>query len=295
MKLNKLLRPGMLSFAIQRVCTWYVVRLPVARLIARRRPQGLRSDAPRQSAEIVRALERDGYSMLPRFVDEDTVKRIHDHLRGAVLSERFAARRAGFIIDEVPENVHVAEYQVEHLLKSPDIVALTHNPVLLDVATRYLGCRPTMSNLSLWWSLPADGTAQEAENYHRDVDDWRFVKFFLYLSEVDATAGPHRFVRGSHKSSHFLFIRRLTDKAVERVFGRSHCLPIFGRPGDAFLEDTFGLHKGEPPSVNRRLVFQIQYSINPIPVYDYHPRLIEQEPAKFDPYMARLYMVRAPA
>lgn len=291
MKLRKLSRPGMLSFMLQRICTWHPLRFQSAKLLARLRPRRQLTSESGAASDLVQDLERDGYSLLPQFVDAATVQRIRKHLEGAFLSERFAPRRSGFTLDEVPDNVHVAEYAVEHLIKSQDIVALTHNPLLLDVATLYLGCKPTISNFSVWWSIPADGTAQEAENYHRDVDDWRFVKFFLYLSDVSATAGPHRFVKGSHKSSRFLVTgRRFTDAAVEAAFGKENCLSMLGNAGDAFLEDTFGLHKGQPPFGSRRLVLQIQYSINPIAVYDYEPRPIDKIPELFDEYIARLYM-----
>ena len=176
------------------------------------------------------------------------------------------------------------------MLQQPDIVALTHHPLLLDVATAYLGCRPTISSMSVWWSLPGGGAAQEAENYHRDVDDWRFVKFFLYLTDVDAECGPHRFVRGSHRSSRFLLIRRIDDAEVARAFPAADHLEMTGRAGDAFLEDTFGLHKGQPARKGRRLVLQIQYSVNTIPVYDYRPVAAAEPPRGFDPYVARLYI-----
>lgn len=290
MKLKKLFASGFFSFAIQRLCTWHVLRSMVAKFIALRRPTRHPSRALEREKEIVSDLNEQGYAWLPQFVDTSTISRIKQHLEGAELSERFAERRSGFTLNNVPAGVHVAEYKTQHLLNSPDIVSLAMHPLLLDAAAGYLGCKPTISNLSLWWSLPADGSAQEAENYHRDVDDWRFVKFFLYLTDVDETAGPHRFVKKSTKSSRFLFIKRFTDSEVERVYGIDNCLTMLGRGGDAFLEDTFGLHKGQPPTGKRRLVFQVQYSINPISVYEYLPCEIENSDLVSDPYVARLYI-----
>jgi hypothetical protein len=34
-----------------------------------------------------------------------------------------------------------------------------------------------------------------------------------------------------------------------------------GCAGDAFLEDTFGIHKGQPVVEGRRLIFQVVYSM----------------------------------
>lgn len=290
MNLKKLFSPGIISFAVQRICTWHILRSLIAKLIAQRRPKRDPSDNLVRERKIVSSLENDGYAWLPQFVDAATISRIQHHLKGAALSERFADRRSGFTINNVPSGVHVAEYETQHLLRSSDLVGLAMHPLLLAAASGYLGCKPTISSLSMWWSLPADGSAQEAENYHRDVDDWRFVKFFLYLSDVDETAGPHRFVKKSTKSSRFLFIKRFTDVEVEHAYGIDNCLTMIGRSGDAFLEDTFGLHKGQPPTAVRRLVFQVQYSLNPISVYQYDPCEIENSELIHDPYVARLFV-----
>lgn len=287
MKPARLLRPAMWSYALQRLCTWYPVRRPLAALVAATKPAA----QPARSAEsdrIAADLARDGIAHLPAFVAADVLSRIRRHLEGAPLRERFPPCRGEFALDAVPENVHVAEYSIAHILRSADVLALANHPSLLSAAGRYLGCKPTISSMSIWWSLPADGSAQEAENYHRDVDDWRFVKFFLYLTDVDAAAGPHRFVRGSHRRGNFLRVRRFTDAEVARGYPAADLLEITGKAGDAFLEDTFGLHKGQPPLAARRLLLQVEYSVSPIAVYAYDP--VPVDSAQVDPYVNRLYV-----
>lgn len=288
MRIARLFEPGMWLFVAQRMITWYPLRRWLTALVAATRPRQTARAA--RGAQLSAQLEMDGIAPLPGFIDQATLLRIRAHLDGLELRERFAARRAGFTLDNVPENVHVAEYATEDVLHCPDVVALANHPQLLDAAARYLGCKPTISNISIWWSLPADGTAQEAENYHRDVDDWRFVKFFLYLTDVDEGAGPHRFVRGSHRTRNFLRIRRIPDHEVASAFPAKDCLSIHGEAGDAFLEDTFGLHKGQPPQQRRRLLLQVQYSICPIAVYTYRPTIVAAMPVALDAYINRLFI-----
>jgi hypothetical protein len=227
--------------------------------------------------------------MLGNLLDAGAIARIHAHLEGACLRERFPPYRGLFKLENIPQNVHVAEYLTEHIVKCPDLLKIANDPRMLAAAASYLGCKPTISNLSIWWSLPADGTAQEAENFHRDVDDWRFVKLFVYLSDVGMGGGPHCFVRGSHRSWRFLRKRRLADQEVSAMFPAADMLQIQGRAGDAFLEDTFGLHKGQPPRSERRLLFQVEYSVNPIAVYEYDPAAMSV-PVEIDPYVNRLYI-----
>jgi hypothetical protein len=287
-RIARLLRPAMWSYALQRSCTWYPLRRALATLAVAGKPSHTGDET--ESHALLGTLQRDGVAMLPSFIASDVIERIKRHLDGAVLQERFPPRRTGFTLDAVPVNVHVAEYDVEHVVRSPDVIAIANHPKLLETAARYLGCKPTISNLSIWWSFPADGTPQEAENYHRDVDDWRFVKFFLYLNDVDAGGGPHCFVRGSHRSWRFLRKRRLRDEQVAAAFDPADLFTISGNAGDAFLEDTFGLHKGQPPVNKRRLLFQVEYSVNPIAVYTYRPLMVTHANLALDRHINRLFV-----
>jgi hypothetical protein len=283
-----LLRPAIWSYAVQRLCTWYPLRRMLAGLVAATRPAYVWEGAA-EAAKLEGELRTDGVAFLRGFVAPEIVGRITEHLQAASLKERFPPCRGNFTLDTVPDNVHVAEYETSHILRCPDVVAIANHPLLLGAAARYLGCKPTISNISIWWSLPADGTAQEAENYHRDVDEWRFVKFFLYLSDCDESAGPHCFIRGSHRSPRFLRIRRIDDSEVSKVFPAEDRLRITGAAGDAFLEDTIGLHKGQPPTGKRRLLLQVEYSISAIAVYQYRPNGAAPAGIEIDGYVNRLY------
>lgn len=288
MKKYRLLDPAIWMFAAQRLCTWYPLRGMLADLLATTRPR--RNIHSRSRSSLAEQLHRDGIAHLPQFINRDVIQRIRNHLEGLPLRERFAAQRTDFTIDNIPENVHVAEYAAKDIIKCADVLAIANHDDLLEAAAQYLGCKPTISNISIWWSFPADGSAQEAENFHRDVDDWRFVKFFLYLTDVDGDSGPHHFVRGSHRSGKFLRTRRYRDEEIRNFFPHENQLSIHGQAGDAFLEDTFGLHKGEPPRLTPRLLLQVQYSICPIAVYKYEPESLIDFKYPIDAYTNRLYI-----
>ena len=112
------------------------------------------------------------------------------------------------------------------------------------------------------------------------------------MTDVDESGGPHCFVRGSHRSSRFLRIRRIRDDEVNQAFSSSDRLKIKGCAGDAFLEDTFGLHKGQPPTGRLRLLLQFEYSINPIAVYNYSATIPSPDGPVIDGYVNRLYFGR---
>jgi hypothetical protein len=155
----------------------------------------------------------------------------------------------------------VADIASAPLLKALHDIAFDEN--LVELAARYFGCRPYVDSIQAWWSLTGNDEPQEAENFHRDNDGIRFLKFFLYLTDVGEEDGPHKFVVSSHTEAKLLERRRFNDAEVERAFGKNRILTITGQAGDAFMEDTFGLHKGQLPVTGRRLLAQVRYSIRP--------------------------------
>jgi hypothetical protein len=48
---------------------------------------------------------------------------------------------------------------------------------------------------------------------------------------------------------------------VDEAFGSHRIRVITGKAGHAFLEDTFGVHKGQLPTKGRRLAVQFLYSV----------------------------------
>jgi hypothetical protein len=150
---------------------------------------------------------------------------------------------------------------------------LSQDPVLGEIAARYLGTVPKLVGTALWWSYPeqADASSRNhaAQMFHFDLDDFKFIKFFFYLTDVDETAGPHVVVRGTHGSKgclrqgrEALAVRRYTDEEIEAVYGRERIVRITGQAGTGFIEDTLCIHKGAPPTGRERLVFQLQYALN---------------------------------
>lgn len=291
MNVYKFFRLSFCNYCFQRLVTWYPLRKLMTGMVLFFVP-GYQKKLTDEDLELSRIIGDHGYAPLPNFLSPGAVEKIFRHLDGRSLIERFGERRRGFDLKTVPKNVHVAEYEVSDILNCPEVVSIANNENLIGAAAAYLRCKPTISNINIWWSFPASGPPQEAENYHRDVDDWKFVKFFLYLTDVDEDNGPHCFVRGSHKTSNFLRIKRIKDSEVFSKFPKSSELMIGGKSGDGFLEDTFGLHKGRQPVKASRLVLQVEYSVFPIGVYRYNPINLVTS-SNIDPYINRLYFKKS--
>jgi hypothetical protein len=175
---------------------------------------------------------------------------------------------------------HVGYHRDEDVVAAPYLLAIANDPKIVDAMHCYFGCRPVISYLAAWWSYPTGVGPQQAENFHRDVDDWSFIKLFVYLTDVDAESGPHVYVRASAGSPRLNAIRRFRDEEVVAAFGEEALAVQTAEAGSAFLENTFGLHKGTQVQRGTRLIFQAVYSLNPVP---YGPR---RPVARFDQHLA---------
>jgi hypothetical protein len=255
----------MLFFA-QRLVLFPSLRRLMASLLARTLPR--RASPSRPGSEAIR-LKEDGFAELQGLLSPERIRAIRDFLAELPLYDRFSEGRGLFRLEDAPAGCHVAVYRERDLVRCPEVAEVANDPRVLSIAAEVLGARPTISGVSAWWSLPAAEPPKDAELFHRDVDDWAFVKLFVYLTDVSDDSGPHVFVRGSHLDNLLLRIRRYQDAEVEAVLDRRRIRVLCGKAGTAFLENTFGLHKGRHPTTRRRLLLQVQYSLFPIFAEDY--------------------------
>lgn len=199
--------------------------------------------------------------MMPGFLQPHQAARLVEILSDMVCQDPWKPEKGRLRIEDAPPETHVADIPDAATLKAASDIAFDRR--LLAMASAYFGSVPYVDSIQAWWSLSGNTVAEEAENFHRDNDRIRFLKFFLYLTGVDVEQGPHNFVRGSHVDPRLLERRQYADEEVEACFGNNCMLAITGKAGDAFLEDTFGVHKGQLPTAGRRLLLQVRYAITP--------------------------------
>jgi hypothetical protein len=154
----------------------------------------------------------------------------------------------------------------------PAVKKLERDPGLLAIAAKFLGADPIHMATEIWWSFPVAATSFEqlraAQVFHYDLDDYRFIKFFFYLTDVDLSSGPHILIRGSHKNkkfSHQLLGTRCAskdDREIIDCYGAENVVTLCGPAGFGFVEDSSCFHKGTLPTGKERLLLQIEYAIN---------------------------------
>ncbi len=262
----------------------------IARGINLRRPRTTRPGEAAQR-DIASGLRTDGYAIIPNQLAAWQIDEMRTYLDG----HRVVLRGGGMAsIDSIPKGTTIADYRLETVLNCPHLLALMNAPCLIGLAKEFLGCAPTISTVGIRWSFPGARMEATTQGFHRDTDDWRFFKFFTYLTDVDKGCGPHLYVRGSHRTAGTFRAVRIEDATVERRYGRDAVVTITGPRGTSFVADTYGIHAGPIPTAAPRLMVEVGYSVLPVFAIRYRPVALER-PTGVDPYINRLLLAAEPS
>jgi hypothetical protein len=154
------------------------------------------------------------------------------------------------------------------LNKESVIKDLLTSKSFLSLASNYLNTNQVSISAAFFISNPVEISDSEkyanAQYFHWDNDFTKFLKFYIYLSDVDIESGPHIFIPYTHKKKLFQhsLCRLYSDKNILNSYNEN--IKFVGRKGAAFFEDSYGLHKGETPTKNSRLLLNVHYGRNKI-------------------------------
>ena len=211
-----------------------------------------------------------------------------DEIGSFLESDRFIFRDGKTApISARPAAATIADLPLATVLRCPHVLDVANRPELVSIASKYIGCLPTISTIGIRWSFPGPLVQAGTQEFHRDPDDWRFVKFFVYLTDVDGDCGPHHYVFGSHLQRPPLFARTSSRAEIENRYGMERVTAITGRRGTAFFAETAGIHAGPVPATKPRLMLEIGYSVLPVFALRYMP-LQDLRATMYDKYMNRL-------
>ncbi len=179
------------------------------------------------------------------------------------------------IYNQIKNTPALAEGTLQHfetdtLLTIPEFKAIATAPEILNIAAMWLGAEPKVIDVSAWRSTVTGDTPEGAQMWHRDMDDWRACKLFMYLTDVGPENGPHMFVPGSHRREFFedrdlppdrFFVGASRSDVIEAQVDTFPRVEFCGPAGTLWLENTYGFHRGRPVTKGERAVFQVLYAL----------------------------------
>ena len=151
---------------------------------------------------------------------------------------------------------------------------------VLEIASIYLNYIPQLFEVYVEKTMPVGSdTPSHSQNWHRDPEEKRTLKVFIYLSDVNEESGPFTYVLGSSPTGtgkyKNLFPQKLphgsypSEKDVASEANSKDLLIATGLQGSIIFCDTSGLHRGGYARSEYRIMSTGFY---PSKHYSEHPR-----------------------
>jgi hypothetical protein len=217
-----------------------------------------------QQRAVVNDLSRDGVAFIPfqaligakaLWVQLNEI--VDDFRTSNVVQDRIKTYPAEFSSREMSGD----DYLIKLLPKHPTfelnhpLLQLFLNPSLLNVVNSYQELWAKLIYVDIWHTIPGDmGRRIGSQNWHRDPEDMKMVKVYVYFSDVDLAAGPLEYVRGSNRQGQYGNLwkwhaldgphRYKTEEELQREVPFEQFVNCVGPSGTVIFCDTSGLHRG---------------------------------------------------
>ena len=224
----------------------------------------------RPASPAVARIDQEGFAELP-VIDPEIV----DSMLGRVLAKASSAGGAPIAsMSDYAESMRRSGMQRQTALISDgsaecSLASIARSPVFAELATAYLELpadelivEATIDTLVAVERRATPGGYDDALEFHRDIDAYKFLKIFVYLTDCEEGDGHHEVYLRSHR--HFpralIPIRRYHASEIERAIPQAKLKKVTGKAGFAFGENTLAFHRGTRPVRNHRVIFNLIYT-----------------------------------
>lgn len=156
------------------------------------------------------------------------------------------------------------------------LLQLALSPELLDTVNSYLGLYSRLNQINFWYTIPLqkpDRVRIASQNWHRDPEDSKLVKVFIYYKAVGERDGPFEYILESRPGQRYEKTWSVTPdcypppEEVEQQVPTKDRVVATGPEGTIIFCDTNGLHRGGFALENARLLSVFVY-ISPASPYN---------------------------
>tara|TARA_B100001093_G_C26664715_1_gene943477 strand:- start:95 stop:1000 length:906 start_codon:yes stop_codon:yes gene_type:complete len=242
----------------------YKVRDRIYNFYKKKLPNLIHRTVNENEKDIINNLNKSGFSFFNSLSNEDVIK-----ARSQISELNFDIGQEGKVV-----------YSHSELFKKGILNKIYLNEGLLKVIQEYFGCSAKIQYLSAWKTIP--GIETNEMFFHPDRHGHKFLKFFIYLNDVNEFDGHHEIIPGSQENNLDKILKNESDdllramklkikkgwykkiKLENKIFNDSNIKikKVFGKSGTTFIEDTSCFHRGTPVSKksNERIIFQVLYT-----------------------------------
>ncbi len=181
------------------------------------------------------------------------------------------------IVEDVQEKIRNFDFsnQTNHIksVAIPDlfdtnsrVFSFLTSKYLIDKVSNYLGCIPLLIYSSVWFSDNQEKFVGSSQEYHLDHEDYKQVKGFLYLEDIDENNGAMSLFSPEKSKKVIEELNYNTSPNKKRVkddtFAKYETEKVvcMGKKGTLYLVDTSKcFHCGARKSLKSRLLLTFQF------------------------------------
>jgi hypothetical protein len=214
-----------------------------------------------EGRRVLDSLNRDGIAITSAqaLLGEQSV---YDELKNDVaryeqeLADELAAARSRITQKDIEKAFKFSYVVGRRKLHSDDaLVRFAIQEPIVRIVNAYFGMYTHLRFINVWRTFASQEPARDSQLWHHDRDDRYIVKVFVYLSDVDETAGPFTYAPGTHLKGNMRREPRgrveraggplrSTDEEMAEVVPRDRWITATGPAGTIVFADTRGLHCG---------------------------------------------------
>ena len=234
-------------------------------------------------------INSNGYAVIKNFIDINTIKRIKEELDSFnyfPVTDIYNLKNLKAIKETVkkPASVYGSNLTSKEIKKDSEVYKLINSDLIKQVSEINFRSKPIFVSAVSMYTFRKDINTfsdiekhMSAQHFHYDQSHLKFLKFFIYLSDIKQPSdGAHSFIIKTHESNlklpkkkeHFvkkslrvtgdnILTGAINDNWINENFSKKdiidHCYP----EGTVIIENTTGLHRGNNCTTNSRQVLSI--------------------------------------
>tara|TARA_R100000005_G_C4966159_1_gene180898 strand:- start:398 stop:1234 length:837 start_codon:yes stop_codon:yes gene_type:complete len=204
-------------------------------------------------SDLIDEIDTNGYAIIKNAFSEDIVKRLSEDFNRNVRENNISINNEHFIFIPDP------------LYNSETAFSIATSDLIYEISSEFFRCVPSLCTQNFRLSKLNLSNPNTTQIYHCDRNSYvKFIKFFIYLNDVDKDGGPLTFIKGSHKKKpmHHCSKYRWDEEEIIRIYGEEAVTLLTASAGDLLIANTTGFHKGTKPINMERRMLTLNYVIH---------------------------------
>lgn len=213
---------------------------------------------------IAHQIEENGYAKLEGFLDKEYIDLVNKKTN-EILRDGSNPYNQNKISESDARNSQLYIQVLQPLVSVPEIHKFVFDDRIIDIAAAYMDCYPAFGTCNLRKSFVNSLNEGGNQIYHVDPNSPRFLKFFIYMDDVDMDGGPFSYVEKSHNKKFEINGTNWNTKysweteEIDNLYGKENVRYLTAKKGDLLVADTNGWHRGIKPKLKERTMLTLDY------------------------------------